>query len=239
LAQESRLAPAPFLDLRFDLFPHLSMPIASDVHENAAEPLFDAQRLEQSLLLGGLQLDVACDKVGEPTRIRDCIQHLMHDLFRQSATLAQLGGPFSKLFMERDEAGIVFADRFHLFYRHHDGAEKTLRGRELERGRPLLALEEKLDAAQSALDLPNSRDDAHGIQDVRRRLVGVVALGDGEHQALAFERRLDGAQRTWSPRRYRRGEAWKYDRSPQWENWQCLACCHLISRRKMIELDVL
>ena len=58
---------------------------------------------EQTLLLGGLQLDVAGDKVGEPARIRDRIQHLMHDLFGQSATLAQLGGAFAQLLVQRDE----------------------------------------------------------------------------------------------------------------------------------------
>jgi hypothetical protein len=57
-------------------------------------------------------------------------------------------------------------------------------------------------------------------------------LGDSEHQALPFERRFDGAERTWSARRDRRGEAWKYDRSPQRENWQCLACRHLILEEK-------
>ena len=185
-----------FLDLRLDLFLHLEhADLLLDVHEHAAEPLFDAQRLEQSLLLGRLQLDVAGDEVGEAARIGDRIQDLMHDLLGKAATLAELGGAFSQLFVERDEAGIVLVHRLHLFHRHHDGAEKPLRRRELERGRPLLALEQKLNAAQAALDLPDSRDDAHRVQDVRRRLVGVVALGDSEHQALALERRFDGAQR--------------------------------------------
>ena len=91
-------------------------------------------------------------------------------------------------------------------------------------GGALLALEQELDAAQAALDLPDARDDAHRVEDVRRRLVGVVALRDGEHEPVALERRLDGAQRSRPPRRDRRGEAREDDGPPQRENRQGLAC---------------
>ena len=60
-----------FLDLRLDLFlrlEHADLPL--DVHEHAAQPLLDAQRLEQPLLLGDGQLDVAGDEVGEACRAR-------------------------------------------------------------------------------------------------------------------------------------------------------------------------
>ena len=44
-----------FLDLRLDLFLRFEQPdLALDVHEHATESLLDAQRLEQSLLLGDL-----------------------------------------------------------------------------------------------------------------------------------------------------------------------------------------
>ena len=100
-----------FLDLRLDLFLHLEhADLLLDVHEHAAQALFDAQRLEQPLLLGRLELDVAGDEVGEPARIGDGVEHLMHDLFRQPATLAELGGALAELLVERDEGRVVLVD---------------------------------------------------------------------------------------------------------------------------------
>ena len=59
------------LDLRLDLLlrlEHADLPL--HVHEHAAQPLLDAQGLEQPLLLGHRQLDVAGDEVGEACRRR-------------------------------------------------------------------------------------------------------------------------------------------------------------------------
>ena len=59
-----------------------------------------------------------------------------------------------------------------------------------------------------------------------RRLVGVVALRDGEDQPVALERRLDGAERSGPPGRDGRGEPGEDDRPPQGENRQGLAVSH-------------
>ena len=60
-----------------------------------------------------------------------------------------------------------------------------------------------------------------------RRLVGVVALRDGEDEPVALERRLDGAQRARPSGRDRRGQPREDHRPPQRENRQCLANAHL------------
>ena len=73
--------------------------------------------------------------------------------------------------------------------------------RVLERGRALLALEQQLHAAEAALDLADPGDHAHRVEDLGRRLVGVVALGDGEDQPVAFEGGLDRPQRARAGRR--------------------------------------
>src|SRR6185437_8439849 len=83
---------------------------------------------------------------------------------------------------------------FHLVDGHDDGAQIPLGRRVLERRGALLALKQELDAAQAALDLPDARDDAHRVEDVRRGFVSVVALGHGKDESLGFERGLDGAQ---------------------------------------------
>ena len=123
----------------------------------------------------------------------------MHDFLGQPAALAELGGALADLLVERDERRVVLVDRRHLLDRHDDGAEVAVGRRVLERGRALLALEQELHAAEAALDLPDAGDDAHRVEDVGRRLVGVVALRDGEDEPVALERRLDGAQRPGRP----------------------------------------
>jgi hypothetical protein len=81
--------------------------------------------------------------------------------------------------------------RGHLLGWNGYSAQVAVRRRILKGGRTLLALQQKLYAAQPALDLTDARDNAHRVQDVRRRLLGVVALSDGEHKAVAFKGRLD------------------------------------------------
>ena len=198
------------------------------------------ERLEQRLLLGDRELEVAGDEVGEPAGLGDGVEHLVDDLLGQAAPLAELGGALAESPCgARRTPGRSRSSGFISSTGMHDGAEVALGRRVLERGRALLALEQELDAAQPALDLADPRDDAHRVEDVGRRLVGVVALGDGEDEPVALERRLDRAKRARPARRDRRGEAGEDDRSAQRENRECLACCHLISRRKKIELDVL
>ena len=99
-------------------------------------------------------------------------------------------------------------------------------------GGALLALEQQLHAAEAALDLADARDDAHRVEDVRRRLVGVVALCDGEDESVTLECRLDGAQRPRPPGGDRRRQAGKNDRPPQRQNGECLACCHVVFSEK-------
>jgi hypothetical protein len=58
----------------------------------------------------------------------------------------------------------------------------------LKRRRALLSLEQKLHAAKPALNLSDARDDAHRVENVRCRLIGVVALRHGKYEAVALER---------------------------------------------------
>ena len=60
------------------------------------------------------------------------------------------------------------------------------------------------------------------------RLVGVVALGDGEDEPVALECRLDGAQRARAAGGDRRRQAREDDRPPQGEDRKSLACAMMI-----------
>ena len=163
------------------------------MHEYATQALLDAEGLEQTLLFGDGQLDVAGDEVGEPAGLGDRVEHLVHDLFGEAALLAELAGALARLLFERFEGGIVVVDRLHLLGRNDYGAEEAFGRGVLERRRALLPLEQELDAAESALDLADAGDDAHGVENVRRRLVGVIALSNGKNEPVALEGGLDRA----------------------------------------------
>ena len=89
-----------FLDLRLDVFLRLEQAdLALNVNEHAAQPLLDAQRLEQSLLFGNRKLDVAGDEIGEPAGLGDGIEHLVNDFLGKSATLAELSRALARLLL--------------------------------------------------------------------------------------------------------------------------------------------
>jgi hypothetical protein len=148
------------------------------------------------------------------------------DLLGEAATLAELRRPLADLLVEGGEGGIVVVHGIHLLDRHHDGGEIVVRRRVLERGGALLALQQELHAAEPALDLADAGDDAHRVEDLGRRLVGVVALRDGEDESVALERRLDRPQRPRTSRRDGRGEPREDDRPPQRKDGQGLSLSH-------------
>ena len=151
----------------------------------------------------------------------------MHDLFGETATLAQLGGALANLRVERHERRVVLVRWLHLVDRHHDRREVVVHGGVLQGRRALLTLQEKLHAAQPTLDLPDARDDAHRVEDVRGRLVGVVTLRDGKHETVALEGGLDGAQGSRTARGDGRRQAGEDDRPPKRENGKRLAFSHV------------
>jgi hypothetical protein len=161
------------------------------VHEHAAQPLLDAQRLEQPLLLGHGQVDVAGHEVAELAGLGDRVEHLVHDLLGEAAALAELRGALARLLVEGLERRVLLVERQHLVGRDGHGLHVPVVGRVLQRGRALLALEEELHAAEAALHLPDAGDHADGVEHLGRGLVGVVALRDGEDEPVALERRLD------------------------------------------------
>ena len=164
--------------------------------QDAAEPLLDAEGLQQRLLLGDRQLDVAGDEVGEPAGVGHGVEDLVEDLLGQPPALAQLHGPLAGLAVEGGEGRVVLVDRA---ASRSIGTTSAVRkpsvGVIVEGLGAVLALEQELDAAQPALDLADPGDDAHRVELLRRRLLRVVALGDGEDQAVPLDGRLDRAQR--------------------------------------------
>ena len=150
----------------------------------------------------------------------------MHDFLGEPAPLAQLGRALANLLVEGFERRIVLVERRHLFGGHDGGRQVALGGAVLEGRGALLTLEQELDATEAALNLANPGDDTHGVQNVGRGLVGVVALRDCEDEAVAFERSLDGPERSRPARRDGRSEARENDRPAEWQDRECLALRH-------------
>ena len=100
------------------------MPIcALDVDQHAPEPLLDRQGLQQGLLLGDGELDVAGHEVGEAAGLGHVLEDLVQDLLGHPPLLAQLRGTLADLAVERLEGGIVLVDRPHLGHRQGLGRQ--------------------------------------------------------------------------------------------------------------------
>ncbi len=197
------------------------------MHEHAPQPVLNVQRLEKSLFFGHRKLDVSGYEVGELAGLCYRIQHLVNDFLGQSAALAELRRALARFLLESSKCRIVFIDGTHLLSGHDYRGEITLGHRVLERSGALFALKQKLDAAEPALNLSDARDDAHRVEDLGRGLVGVVALRDGEDEAIALQRGFDGPQRSRPSGGDGSGEAGKDHRAPQGEHGKRLACCHV------------
>ena len=131
------------------------------MHEHAAQPLLDAQCLQQPLLLRHRQLDVARHEIGKLPGIGDRIEHLMHDFLGKAPALPQLRRPFADFLVQRLERGVLHVECRHLLDVHHDGGKIPLDLSVLKRGGALLTLEQKLHAAEATLHLADASDDAH------------------------------------------------------------------------------
>ena len=229
LAEEHLALPLPelLLHLRLDLllgFQEGDLPL--HMHEDLPETVLDRERLQEPLLLGDGELDVAGDEIGEAPRLGDGVEHLMHDLLGEAAPLAELRGTLADLLMERDEGGVLLLDGGELLDGDDDRREVALGGVVLERGGALLPLEEELHPAQAPLHLPDAGDHAHRVEDVGVGLLGVVALGDGEDETVALEGGFDGTQGPRPTRRDGGGEAGEDHGAPEREDREGLARAH-------------
>jgi len=170
------------------------------VHQHAAEPLLDAQCLEQELALGWGDVDVSGHQVGEPARLVHAGEHLLHHLVRQAGLLAQLRCPGPGLAVQGDEGRILGVEREHLFRLTHDGLEIALFFGVVDGDAAVLAVEQQLHAGETPLKLPDLGDSADRVQHIGVDALDVLPLAHGEHEALrGRERRLDGPEGRRSP----------------------------------------
>ena len=201
--------------------------LALDVHEDAAHALFDRQGLEQRLPLARLDVEVAGHEVGEPARVGDPFQHLLHDFLRESRFLTELGRALASLAVQGHVRGIVDLEGRQLFGLADDRLQVAAPFQVLQRRAPGLPLEQQLHAAQTPLDLSDPRDGAHGIQPGGRHLVHVLALRNGEDKAgFALDGRFNGAEGCRPPRADRLRDAGEQHDLPEREHRERLTFEH-------------
>ena len=174
------------------------------MHQHAAEPLVDRQRLEQCLAAGGVEVEVAGHEVGEAARLVDAVEHLLHHLFGQAGLLAQLGGAGAQLAMERDERRIRLVHRREVVHVAHHGHEVAVLLDHLQRHGAALAVEQQLHAGHAALQLADLGDGADGWSPSALTVFDVFLLGDREDQLVGrgeggFDR-LEGHRTTGADR---------------------------------------
>ena len=128
-------------------------------------------------------------------------------------------------------AGVLEIERHHLLGGDDDGRQVPFHLGVVQ-GRGALTLQEQLHPAQAALDLTDAGDHARGEENVGRRLLRVVALGDGEDQTVPLECRFDGTQGTRAPRRNRRGDPGEHDSPAKRQDRKSLTLTHEKSRAK-------
>ena len=216
-----------FLNLRLDVFLRFKQPdLTLHVHKHAAQPFFNRQRLEKSLLFRDSQFDVASDEIAEPAGIVDRIENLMHDFFGKSALFSKFGCTLAGFLVQRFECSIFQVERHHLFGRYDHGRQISVDLLILKCGSTLLALQEQLHAAQPALNLPDAGNHAGGKEDVGRWLFGVVALSNGKHESITLEGGLDRPECAGTTRRDRGGNSGEHDGPAQRQDGKCLALAH-------------
>src|SRR5213075_1123497 len=70
-----------FLDLSLNVFLSVEhRDLALHVDEHPTQPVFDRNGFEQLLALARLDVEVSRDEIRQGTRVRNALQHLLHDL---------------------------------------------------------------------------------------------------------------------------------------------------------------
>src|SRR6059036_3384160 len=186
-----------FLDLGLNVLlgvEHADLPL--DMNEDASQPLFHRQRLEQPLALRRLDLEVARHQIREAAGVAHLFEHLTDDVFGETRLLPQLRGPLTRFTVQGDERRIRGVQRRQVVDLVDHGLEVTPVIRKVEGRTPALAVQQQLHAAEAALDLADLGDRPGRVQHVGSDRIDVLALRHGKNEAgVALQRRLDGTQR--------------------------------------------
>ncbi len=205
------------LDLRADLLLSLEQPdLSLQVKQQLAQPVLHGERLQQLLLLVGLELGVEGHEVGQLAGARDAAQQVVDDLLRDASEATQLGRALPDLLVEAGERRLVGIEGPDVLEPAAHDLQQAVPNRVLESGGARHPLDHELDAAGDLLHLGDTADRAHRVERLRDGILGLgVLLGHGEEQLVVLHGRFDRLQRLFAPRRDRRRNRGEHDRAPQ------------------------
>ncbi len=166
------------------------------VHEGAAEPVLDGQRLEERLPLRGRDVDVSGDEVREPPGLVDLREDLVDGLLGETHLLAELRGPLARFAVKGEERRVARVEGRHLLRFLDRRFEVPVPRDVAKRDAARLSLQEQANSAEAALNRPDRGDRADRVELLRGDFVAVLPLGDGKNSFIrAVHRGVDRLQR--------------------------------------------
>ena len=228
----------PLADLHLDAGADLLLGLGDadlpgEVGAEEAELLLDRQRLEERLLLRRRQVQVEGDVPDQRARLLDGADELLQDLVGGPAAPPVLHRLLAHLPGERGDGARVFCSRRKVGEGRGGGEDDTFLLGVAQRRGPRVAAEHELEPHAEPLHLGHLGDHADGVQALRGRVLGGVALGDGEDVlvgALGAQRRLDGAERLEPTCGDRCRDRRKQHRLPQRDHGEREAFGHVLAR---------
>ena len=160
--------------------------MALHVHEDAAQPVFDRERLEQLLALEGLNVEMPRNQIRQSARIAHALKDLLHDFGRQARLLTQLRGALAHLAMQRYERGILLIQWSEIGRFPNGRFEIAVGLGVMDSGAASVAMHDQLHAPQIALHLADTRNCPGRVKNTRRDLIDVFFLGDREDFAVGI-----------------------------------------------------
>ncbi len=228
-----------FLDLGLDvLLGREHVDLALHVDENAAQPVFDRERLEKDLLGSGGNVEVSGHEVRQAAGLVDLGEDLLDGLVGQPEPLAELGSPSARLAVQAGERGVPRIERQHLLRVLHRRLEEALlAGRKAQGDAPRLAFEDQTDPAEPALDRADRGDRPDRVELRRGHVLRFAALGNGEDLVIGrSQRRFDCPQRAGPAGGNREGDAREKHGVPHRNDRQRLVDRVLIGHRRPLSL---
>ena len=191
-----------------------------DREQRGSHSILVVEGLEKGLLLGGGEVELEGDQIGEGTGVVDPLNQLVEVLGGRAAPRSQLGGPLPQLCVEGGDLRIVGVGEHLALQQLYGGPEHRLPVvGEGQRAGTRLPLDENLDPAPHTVGLNYPHDRASRVEHLGVGVVLVAVLRDGEEAPVSVQRFLHGLDRAGPASRNRHGHAGVHDRVAQRQHW--------------------
>ncbi len=161
--------------------------------ETCAHAGLVVESLEQLLLIRRLELQIERDEIGERAGIVHALDELVQRLSGHTAPGPELGRPIPQFAVEGLERGVIRVLRLlGLHFQKHRLQHRLSLVVVREGLCAAFALHQQLHAASYSVGLNDANHRPRVVQELRKRLVHVLALCNGEHATISVQRFLHG-----------------------------------------------